>query len=162
MSHAPASFRTELDTHRSSVYASASVREVKEHQYCGRWFSQQEIEWIRRLIDSEERLHRTAISRRACDEFGWLSANGHRKEMSCRVALLRMERDGLIQLPRRQKRNGNGRVRPAVTAASDAGRPITDPVERLPGIRLEPIENRGDSRRFNELIERYHYLGAHR
>ena len=36
---------------------------------------------------------------------------------------------------------------------------MTDPVERLPPIRLETVEKRSDSRLWGELIERYHYLG---
>lgn len=155
------SSESQLDTLASARYASAIVNEsgTENLQYCGRRFRAEEIEWIRQLIDREPRLGRTAVSMRFCDEFGWMSANGRRKEMSCRVALLRMEQDGLLVLPPRQKRNGNGRVRPAITTASDPGRPITDPVELLPPIRIEPVETRFQSRQFNELIQRYHYLG---
>lgn len=79
--------------------------------------------------------------------------------MSCRVALLRMERDELITLPTRQSQNGNGRVRPAITGASDPGRPIDLSVERLPTIRIEPVGNQRERRLYNEHVERYHYLG---
>ncbi|MBE7446805.1 MAG: hypothetical protein HS132_16895 [Planctomycetia bacterium] len=39
-------------------------------------------------------LGRTAISEKICEQFLWLKADGKLKDMSCRVALLRMERDG--------------------------------------------------------------------
>ena len=34
-------------------------------------------------------------------------ADGRLKDMSCRVAMLRMHRDGLIELPAPRRRNGN-------------------------------------------------------
>ena len=45
----------------------------------------------------------TAIGSRSrrlvCERLHWRRANGQLKDMSCRVAMLRMHRDGLIQLP---------------------------------------------------------------
>ena len=39
--------------------------------------------------------------------------------MSCRVALLRMQKDGWLQLPKPLCKNGNGRARPLLTPASE-------------------------------------------
>jgi hypothetical protein len=44
--------------------------------------------------------------------------------MSCRVAMLRMERDGLITLPPPRKGNGNGHNRPRLTSASASTLPF--------------------------------------
>lgn len=79
--------------------------------------------------------------------------------MSCRVALLRMHRDGLITLPPPQKRNGNGHRRPAITSASDPALPVTGTPAGLPGLQLRRVNDRAESRLWNELVERYHYLG---
>ena len=54
---------------------------------------------LEEIIASDERLNRVKISRCVCEVFGWYKPDGGLKEMSCRVALLRMERDGLIRLP---------------------------------------------------------------
>ena len=54
---------------------------------------------------------RVALSRRVCQDLGWLNALGQPKEMSARVALLRMEKDGLIQLPAPRSQNGRGQRR---------------------------------------------------
>jgi len=77
------------------------------YRYCGRDFSGEELQKIRQLIASDDQPNRVTISRRVCDVFGWFKLDGGLKEMSCRVALLRMERDHLIQLPLPQKGNGN-------------------------------------------------------
>lgn len=69
------------------------------YYYCGRLFTAEEIDWIRNLIISNPQYHRLELSRKVCHQFQWLSANGNLKDMSCRVAMLRMHRDGLICLP---------------------------------------------------------------
>jgi len=80
--------------------------------------------------------------------------------MSCRVAMLRMERDGLIALPPPEKGNGNGRNKPRITSASDPGEPVTLASRELHRIVLTPLTQRdSDSPLWNELVERYHYLG---
>ena len=67
-------------------------------RFSGREFTEQELETIRAWI-SEKTLCRQHIARRVCQEFGWINAQGKLKTMSCKVALLRMHRAGLIALP---------------------------------------------------------------
>lgn len=129
------------------------------HRYCGRLFSPEEILWIQRLIAERPSYHRLALSRAVCDAFAWVKPDGRRKEMSCRVAMLRMHRDGLIDLPAPQKGNGNGRTRPAWTSASDPRFPVSMPAGELGPIQFHPVSTAKDSSLWNELIERYHYLG---
>ncbi|MDA8066526.1 MAG: DUF4338 domain-containing protein, partial [Thermaerobacter sp.] len=79
--------------------------------------------------------------------------------MSARVALLRMHRDGLITLPPPLHGNSNGKCRPRISSASDPRQPVVGSRSDLGVLRLRPVANRRDSRLWNELIERYHYLG---
>ncbi len=129
------------------------------HRYCGRSFTAGEIDRIRCLIASEPKRNRAQLSRVVCDELGWLRPDGRRKEMSCRVAMLRMQADGLITLPPPLRGNGNGRNRPRLSSASDPGEPICTVLGALGDILLRPVETPRDSSLWNELIERYHYLG---
>ena len=129
------------------------------HRYCGRLFSAEEIDLLRRLIASNPVKTRAQLSRDVCDLLGWRRPDGGRKDMSCRVAMLRMERDGLLQLPPPLKGNGNGHRRPRLTPASDPQEPLTTPVGRLGELVFRCVETRRDSSLWNELIERHHYLG---
>jgi len=131
---------------------------IEDLCYCGRIFSQEQIQWIRDLIDSQPNLNRAALSRHLCDHLQWLTPDGRRKEMSCRVAMLRMQRDGLITLPQPVKGNGNGRRRPLLTPASDLRPLISAPAGSLGPLRVQPVVTRSDSSLWNELTERYHYL----
>ena len=55
---------------------------------------------IRELLSLQPALHQAGLSRRICQDLDWRNASGQLKEMSCRVALLRMQKDGLLQLPK--------------------------------------------------------------
>jgi hypothetical protein len=129
--------------------------------YCGRLFSPQEITRIRSLIADDPRRNRTSLSRMVCQEFGWYKCDGGLKEMSCRVALLRMHRDGLIVLPKPQNKNANGILHVQTTAATDP--PATHinlcahHIRR--NLRISIVDSKAQSSLWNEYIARYHYLG---
>jgi len=128
-------------------------------RYCGRDFSTQEIARIRCLIASHPDQKRAGLSRLVCDALGWLRPDGRRKDMSCRVAMLRMQRDGLIVLPPPQQRSGNRHRRPHLTTLSEPRAPTTLCGEDLASVNLEVVDTAQSSTLWNELIERYHYLG---
>ena len=128
-------------------------------RYCGRIFTAEELEMIRGLIASNPQLNRYVLSGLVCDRLGWLRPDGRRKDMSCRVAMLRMHRDGRITLPPPRKPTGGRKPPPRLTAASAPRETLTVSEPALQEIALHPIDNRKDSLLWNELIERYHYLG---
>ena len=68
-------------------------------RYCGRDFTPKELEQIRSLIEHNPEFNRTRLSEEVCRMLQWLKPDGKLKDMSCRVVMLRMHRDGLIQLP---------------------------------------------------------------
>lgn len=129
------------------------------HRYCGRDFHAEEIDWIRHLISSNPRLNRMALAEKVCQHFHWYSPNGRLKEMSCRVAMLRMHRNGLITLPPPRTKNVNRSKRPKITSISDPQANIALPASELVPLRLHLVSSSSDSLLWNQLIERYHYLG---
>jgi hypothetical protein len=94
-----------------------------------------------------------------CEELRWLKPNGTQKDMSCRVALLRMLEDGLITLPPPRWGNGNGKAYRRRTAAGQPGFPITAAVGDLQDLHLQTVEGLANSHLWNEYVDRYHYLG---
>jgi hypothetical protein len=128
-------------------------------RYCGREFSEADLAQIRALLAVAPALGRAALSRRLCQDLGWLNALGQPKAMSARVALLRMEKDGLIQLPAPRTRNGRGQRRFALTVASEPRPPVREPVGALEPLHFQRVSGGKLSGLWNELIARYHYLG---
>jgi hypothetical protein len=117
------------------------------------------MDLIRQLIALKPRKNRAQLSRLVCRHLDWKKPDGGLKEMSCRVAMLRMQEDGLITLPPPQNRNGNGRPYTRRTHATDPGLPIALPVDQLADLRLQAVIKRRESHLWNEYIQRYHYLG---
>lgn len=126
---------------------------------CGRSFSDEDLRKIQAIIASPAPLNRRQIATSTCQELGWKRVDGQLKEMSCRVALLRLEKLGLIKLPPPSKGNGNGRAyRPRQTLDRPLF-PLPDAVGAIDGLRLRRVEDKADSRLWNEAVSRFHYLG---
>ena len=127
--------------------------------YCGRSISPDDFALIRTLISQDPSLTRAALSRKLCVLWQWLKPNGELKDMTCRVALARMQADGLIVLPPSRLPEGcRGRPNFPSTGASDPQTPITQPVHELGPLSLRLVQGTAQSRLWNEYVARYHYL----
>lgn len=128
-------------------------------QYCGRSFSENELETIRKIIAEDPNRTRAHISRLVCKHLGWYKPDGDLKQMSCRVALLRMQDDGLLSLP--APRHIQSKCKPQIqfSSATDPKVPIRDPVDALGIIHLQIVTDKFESSLWREYIHRYHYLG---
>ena len=127
--------------------------------YCARDFSPDDIQTIRDLIGQNPKLQRSALSRKLCQLWRWTKPNGELKDMTCRVALLRMQADGLIELPPSRIGVVRRRAHFPSTGASDAQTPICQPVHELPSVTLQVVTGKATSLLWNEYMARYHYLG---
>jgi hypothetical protein len=127
-------------------------------RYCGRDFSNQELVVIGQLISENPSASRAALSRLTCQALNWYKIDGGLKEMSCRVAMLRMHDDGLIKLPApRHRYCPANNVQFTSATAPQPG--INKPVDALAGVQLRIVMGRQQSGLWNEYIHRYHYLG---
>lgn len=131
-------------------------------RYCGRQFDATDIDKIRVLIATEQRLSRYKLSIRICDELNWRRPDGKPKDMSCRVALLRMQDDGVLSLPpARCKKPITCGVHPDVERA--VSEPPIVPKIDLDRLNIELVvrekKENFNSRLWNAYIQNYHYLG---
>ena len=113
-------------------------------RYCGRYFSEQEMEQIRLLIAEDKTRSRAELSRLTCQALNWLKPDGGLKDMSARVAMLRMQEDGLIQLPAPRCKRPDPSVRLTEQTAPQ------DKIEQAAGLlsplRFERVVNKTQSR----------------
>jgi hypothetical protein len=126
---------------------------------CGQEFTPEIISRINQAILSEPALSRTKLSSLVCEWFDWRSANGSLKEMSCRVALLKLHEAKFIKLPESPHRIASGgtnnrieleEIAPVKCSLLDFG--AVEIVKVVGGTKL--------SRIWNMLMTRYHYLGS--
>jgi hypothetical protein len=127
--------------------------------YCGRTFTASDIELIRNLIGADPTLTRYRLSREVCERLAWHRPDGRLKDMSCRVALLRMQADGLIGLPApRCAKPTTFRVPSELEHAVQP--PALSPLPLdLRGLAVELVRDKAESLLWNAFIERHHYLG---
>ncbi len=124
---------------------------------CGQTFGEETIGKIRELIVSG--MSRTELSRAVCRLLDWKNRAGTLKEMSCRVALKKLEEKGRIVLPsarildfsRTKERGDLEGMAPALTGSLPELGEIS-----LVGV---PHGDKALSRIWNTMMERYHYLG---
>jgi len=113
------------------------------------------------MIDANPGASRVRLSRRICEEQGWRSRNGRLKEVNCRKALSKLHRDGKIRLTEAKEFSGRRKARVELEQVR---------VEEVRGGELrdfQPVEliavgagDRQASGIWNDLMERYHYLGS--
>jgi hypothetical protein len=128
-------------------------------RFCGRDFSAAELERIRWLI-AQGNTWRSQLARQVCQELGWLTTQGRLKEMSCKVALLRMQRAGLIVLPAPRGRNGNGKkaaLAQPLLALEPA--PLSLPAHQLQALRLQLVRTPLERLLYRQMMSQHHYLG---
>jgi len=126
---------------------------------CGKPFGDSGLAIVRDELVRKPIPNRAEVARRLCARLSWIGANARPQLMSARVGLLRLHRQGLITLPAPTKRNGNGN-KPGATAFGEPGEPIEAAAKALAPLIFEPVKGRTDRSRFwNEMIQRYHYLG---
>jgi hypothetical protein len=119
------------------------------------------ISRIQEMIDGNAGVSRVALSRRICEELKWRSRNGRLKEVNCRKALLKLQRDGKIQLPEAERFRGKRkpRVKPECVKAEAVKIGILKDFQPVELIVVRSADSEV-SRTWNELMDRYHYLGS--
>ena len=126
-------------------------------RYCGRRFEPAEIDLIHELLNIPQ-INRARLSRTVCERLNWRRDNGKLKDMSCRVALLRMQADGLITLPppsnpKPVAYQSYPHIEQAVLE------PAAIPSIDLATLQVDAVLCKDDSLLWNTYIERHHYLG---
>ena len=130
---------------------------------CGREFGAATIAQIEGTLDADPSLSRRALSRRVCEVLDWRAANGKHQEVSCRKALLELHRRRLIVLPAAQEtcfQRSGSEPEPSRAAPSPAPT-LRCALKELGEIRIVAVSSRYSqaSRIWNELMQRWHYLG---
>src|SRR5258708_18989950 len=129
-------------------------------RFSGRDFTGEELAAIRSWL-APEKLCREQLARRVCEEFRWLNAQGKLKTMSCKVALLRMERARLIVLPLPRKRCHNRQRKPGAEWLLPLPEsPLALSAQQLREVRLEVVQTKAERALYHRHLQQHHYLGA--
>jgi len=126
----------------------------------GRKLHAEDIGLIRSLLVEHADWCRTRISEELCHRWDWRNAQGRFKDMAARTLLLKLERAGHIQLPKRRHPSSNEFRNRNPLLVAHAAEPIRCALCDLRPLAVSIVEpGSADLRLFNCLLSRYHYLG---
>jgi hypothetical protein len=127
--------------------------------YRHRVITDEDVVFIRKLIGEHPQASRRQLSKLLCQAWNWVQANGALRDMVCRGLMLKLHREGLIELPpiRQVMRNPLAqRRRPAVIEV-DAS-PLQCKLAEMKPLIVRQVRRAPDEPLFNSLIEQHHYL----
>lgn len=128
--------------------------------FAGRTFRADELALMRQIAHECAALGVTEIARTVCELVEWTRPSGRLKNHECRLLLERLQAEDFLTLPpvRAQGRQGPRRV--DISAPTVAPPTIEGPVCDCAPLDLVLVAGAGESRRWREWMERYHYLGC--
>ena len=131
-------------------------------QACGLKFTADTIQWVREALDQTPSISRRALSRGLCEAMDWRSATGKLKELNCRKALLVLDREGVIDLPRSDASYAFNSPGVAGRQSSIETVHVACDLNELGTIAIERVTSRycKAARDWKELMDRHHYLGS--
>ncbi len=126
----------------------------------GRRITPGDVALIRGLLTGNPSWNRSRLSRELCERWDWRNEKGRLKDMACRTLLLKLERQGQIRLPARQRPSPNAHRNREITEVPHDCTPIESDLSALRPLRIEPLKaDDEDIPLFKFLLHRYHYLG---
>ena len=128
--------------------------------YRHRVITEDDLVFIRRLIVEHPGSSRWVLSKKLCEAWNWVQANGALRDMLCRGLMLMLHRQGLIELPpaRRVTRNPMvERSRPVLVSVDET--PLLASFCELGPLEVRQVRRTPEEALFNSLLAHHHYLG---
>ena len=118
-----------------------------------------EIELIREVVADFNCLSLTEIARTISELLEWKRPNGRLKNHECRLLLEKLCAEGILTLPTIHKTGPRGPRAVSYSASGEKQEPLSGTVSQFVPLSLTVVHSGPESALWNELIERYHYLG---
>jgi hypothetical protein len=127
-------------------------------RYRARQLGIRDIRFIQALISKHYQRGRSHISRQLCETWQWIQPNGKLKECAARDLLLRLEEQGLIELPPRLRPKNNLKEK----SFDQVPLFLHEPIHGSAGEHDRPyieLVNSQDGYLWDYLVYHHHYLG---
>lgn len=140
-----------------------SIKRLKSTTFYGRRFTRQQLEQVRLMVAMFRSLSRQELAQTVCENLSWRSEAGENRVFACLKMLEALERAGVVRLPAKDLRKSRGARAPVEwTERGEPAQPVACELRQLAPIELKLALSPGDVRLFDELVDRYHYLGFRR
>ena len=129
-------------------------------RYRHRVITDEDLVFIGQLIAEHPGSSRSSLSRKLCEAWNWVQANGALRDLVCRSMMLMLHRAGLIELPpvRCVRRNPMvERNRPVLVSVDET--PVQASFSELGALEVRQVRRTPEEGLFNSLLQQHHYLG---
>jgi hypothetical protein len=118
-----------------------------------------DLVFIRRLIAEHPGSSRRDLSKKLCQAWNWVQPNGALRDMVCRSMMLKLHREGHIELPpvRCVPRNPLAQ-RAQVRLVEVEQAPLSMSLAELGPIEMRQVRRTSEETLFNSLLQQHHYL----
>ena len=121
--------------------------------------TESDVAFIRKLVGEHPSASRRALSKQLCEAWNWVQPNGTLRDMVCRGLMLRLHRQGLIELPPVSYVRRNPLVerhRPVVIQVDTTS--LKASLGEIRPLEFRQVRRTPEERLFNSLLEQNHYL----
>jgi hypothetical protein len=136
-------------------------------RYRSRQLTNQDLTFIRAMVDQHYLRGRSYISRVLCAAWAWEQPNGKLKEYACRDLLLRLEEQGFIELPPRKSIKNNLKLKAYDQIPFFVHTVLSGSIKEHGRPNLQLVTSPEERYLWDYLVHHYHYLrrprmvGAH-
>lgn len=125
----------------------------------GRELGLAELSEIRTLLATEPEWSRYQLSRALCERWNWRTATGQIKDMAARTLLLKLEQQGLVELPARRRASPNRMRCKRLVRVAHTREPVVGRVRDLQPLEVVELSQApADLALFESLLHEHHYL----
>ena len=141
---------------------STAVDLLASTTFAARRFNRKQLVEIQQTVNNFPQLTLRELGHTICEHLNWVTPRGKYRIQACLNALAEMQGAGLFQLPEKQTRKKTTQ-KPIPWSDSTAAQPVINcPLSQFTTITVELVTKTEEITRFNEYIDRHHYLGYRR
>jgi len=142
---------------------NSTIELLASTTFAGKRFNRKQLVEIQQTVNACRDLSLRELGHTLCEHLNWLTPGGNHCIQRCLNALKGMESAGLFRLPEKQTRSRKATQKPLEWSEHTEPQPTIDgALDQFSDIRIEPVMESEATTRFNEYIDRYHYLGYRR
>ncbi len=140
-----------------------AIEALASTTFAGKQFTRRQLAQIRQTVYDCRHLNFRELGHTLCEHLNWVTPGGRHRIQTCLRALEEMQAAGLFQLPEKRTRPGKATQKPLQWRQHTAEQPaITGALGQFSSVTVEPVTEQDAMLRFNEYLDRYHYLGYRR
>ncbi len=137
-----------------------SIKRLQRTTFSGQRFTRQQLVEVQQTVESFPRLSRKELAQTICEHLDWRTDGGVNSTYACLKMLEELEAADVLRLPGKDETMVRGaRKRLEWSERSEPGAAVVASLSELSPIALQLVESEADKAQWNELVDRYHYLG---